>query len=682
MRLTVNRRGSSEAILMISVEAVAQRPSWNPKEDPSVTDRPPLPYGSWPSPITPEMMATSGVGIGQVAFDGEDVLWAETRPAEQGRTVLVRRRRDGTTTDVTPAGFYVRTTVHEYGGGAALVRDGLVVFSNFADQRLYRQDRDGPPVPITPEPATARGDRYADADLAPDGRRLYCVRERHTGESEPVNAVVVLPVDGSTEPVEVAAGHDFCAAPRVSPDGRRLAWLTWDHPRMPWDGTELWVAGIAGDGTLEAPGLVAGGPAESVSAPAWSPDGVLHFVADPTGWWNLYRLDPGGPVNLTPVDAELAGPQWVFGMSPYTFLADGRIACLAMHDGLHRVGLVEPGAEPAWLDLPWTAFPGWSLAGDGRRLLFAAASPTVPTAVAVHDPATGGGEVLRRSLSVDVDPEFVSVAEPIRFPTGQGLDAHALYYRPVNRDVGPPEGGLPPLLVYSHGGPTAQALGGFALAVQFWTTRGFAVVDVNYGGSTGYGRAYRERLQGQWGLVDTSDCANASRWLVQRGDADPARLAIRGGSAGGWTTLCALTFTDVFAAGASYYGVADAAALAADTHKFESRYLDGLIGPWPEARERYAERSPVHHTERLSCPLIVFQGLEDAVVPPSQAERMVAALRAKGLPHAYLAFEGEQHGFRKAETIIRCQQAELSFYAQVFGFTPAGDIEPVALVTA
>jgi dipeptidyl aminopeptidase/acylaminoacyl peptidase len=494
--------------------------------------------------------------------------------------------------------------------------------------------------------------------------------------------------------VVLAAGRDFYASPRISPDGRRLAWLEWDHPNMPWDGTELRLAELDGDSLAGDPVTVAGGPQESVFQPSWSPDGVLHLVSDASGWWNLYRAGPGGsggpqggpPVDrvgelepLYPAEEEFGHPQWVFGLSTYAFLPGGRIACVHGRGPLQRLGVLGPDGTLTDLELPFTAFYPPHLHAVGDRLACLAGDPTRAAAVLLIDPAAGEVEVLRSSEDRELDPGYLSLPEPIEFPTAGGRTAHALYYPPANRDFEGPAGERPPLVVASHGGPTSGITSGLHVGFQFFTSRGIAVVDVDYGGSTGYGRAYRQRLDGQWGIADVQDCVAAARHLAERGDADPARLAIRGGSAGGYTTLCALTFTDEFAAGASYYGVADAAALAKDTHKFESRYLDRLIGPWPEAEALYRERSPIHFTDRLSCPVILLQGLEDEVVPPSQAEMMAAALDAKGIPYAYLPFEGEQHGFRQAAHIRRALEAEIYFYSRMFGFDLADSVDPIPI---
>jgi dipeptidyl aminopeptidase/acylaminoacyl peptidase len=555
-----------------------------------------------------------------------------------------------------------------------------VFFSNFADQRLYRQDAGQEPRPITPEPTIPSGVRYADARLTADGRMLICVRERHESEGpDATNELVAMPADGSKEARIIASGHDFYSSPRISPDGRRLAWLVWDHPRMPWDGSEVWVGDLAADGSISNARKIAGGPEESIFQPEWSPTGELHFVSDRTGWWNLYRQRGDTIEALAPMDAEFGTPQWVFDMSTYAFLADGRIACIFSQDGFDHLAFITPGQPLQIADLPYTAF-GRRLRAEGNTLVFAAASPTEALAVVRMDAVSGAREVLRRSLEDEVDPNYVSVPRAIAFPTeGGAATAYALYYPPANADQVGPSGERPPLIVESHGGPTSMTQAQLKLEIQYWTSRGFGVVDVNYGGSSGFSRAYRERLKGKWGIVDVEDCISAARYLAERGEVDGKRLAIRGGSAGGYTTLCALVFHDDFAAGASYYGVADCEALATDTHKFESRYLDGLIGPYPEAKHMYDARSPIHFADQLSCPVILFQGLEDRVVPPSQAERMVAALRAKDLPMAYLAFEGEQHGFRKAETIQRTLEAELYFYSRVFRFPLSEEIEPVEI---
>lgn len=632
------------------------------------------PYGSWQSPITSDLIVSGTVGLGQIALDGEDIYWSEMRPAEGGRNVIVRRTPDGRTSDVTPAPFNVRTRVHEYGGGAFTVSDGTLYFTHFADQRLYRQVGAAAPQPLTP----AADLRYADGVVDRRRGRIICVREDHTiTESEAANTLVGLDLVGGDGQVLVS-GSDFYSSPRLSSDGSCLAWLAWNHPNMPWDGTELWVGECKPDGSLGRAERVAGGVHESIFQPEWSPDGILHFVSDCTGWWNLYRWREGRIEPLCPMAAEFGRPQWGFGMSTYAFTSASRIICAYTEHGTWRLASLD--TETRKLDLIETPYDKiWEVRAVAEQVVCDAGSATEPAAIVRLDPTTRRFNVLRRSSTIALDPGYLSVPQAIEFPTEQGLTAHALFYAPRNRDYVAPSSERAPLLVKSHGGPTSAASTTLNLGIQYWTSRGIAVLDVNYGGSSGYGRAYRERLKGQWGVVDVDDCVNGARFLVERGEVDGKRLAITGGSAGGYTTLCALTFRDLFKAGASYYGISDLEALARDTHKFESRYEESLVGPYPARRDLYRERSPIHFTDRLSCPLIVFQGLEDKVVPPNQAEMMVAALRAKGLPVAYVPFAGEQHGFRRAENIKRALDGELYFYSRVFGFALADPVEPVPI---
>jgi dipeptidyl aminopeptidase/acylaminoacyl peptidase len=629
------------------------------------------PYGTWPSPITAEMVSVDGISLAQPRLEDGSVYWLEGRPAEGGRSVLVRGAPFSQPVDVTPPDFNVRTTVHEYGGGAYLLHRGTVYFSHFADQRLYRQEPGGDPVPITPD--SGGRDRYADGRITPDGHSLICVRERHPDPDDPsgvVNELVVLPPDGSAEPVAIRSGRDFYSTPRIAPDGSKLCWLEWDLPWMPWDGCELFVADLAGDATLGSVRKVAGGSGEeSIFQPAWSPAGDLHLVSDRTGWWNLYREREGDVEALHPVDAEFGWPQWIFGMSAYGFLDDGRIVCLWERAGVQHLAILDPrSGELIDLDVPHSAMaPRLDVEGD--RVAFIGGGPSIADEVVLLDVTARSMDVLRSSSSADVDEANFSAPRQIEFPTEDGKTAFAHFYPPRNRDHRGPADERPPLIVQSHGGPTAEATPRFSLERQFWTSRGFAIVDVNYGGSTGFGREYRQRLHGTWGIVDTADCINAAAWLAAEGEVDGDRLLITGGSAGGYTTLCALTMHDEFAAGTSYFGLADLESfVTGGTHKFESQYLSSLVGPYPEEAERYRSRSPIHATDGISCPMLLLQGAEDRVVPPHQAEIMVEALRGKGLPYAYLLFEGEQHGFRKAESTRTAVNAELSFYAQVLGF--------------
>lgn len=635
------------------------------------------PYGSWKSPITSELIVKGSIGLTQVAVDGEDIYWIEVRPQEGGRSCIVRRSADGRIEDVIPGSFNARTRVHEYGGGDYTVADGIIYFMNFADQRIYRKLPDA----VEPEPLTpAVNMRYADAILDSRRNRLIAVREDHTeSEREAVNTIVAISLDGDDAGQVLAAGNDFYANPRLSADGKRLSFLTWNHPNMPWDGCELWVCELDEYGAIHEAKRIAGGKDESIFQPEWSPGGTLYFVSDQSGWWNLYRLNQDGEQeSLCPMEAEFGQPQWIFGMSMYAFESEASIICAFIEKGraaLARLDTRDKRLER--IETPYTDIS--SLHAGSGHASFRGGSPTEPASIVRLDLTTMRTEVLRRSTDLQIDECYISLPEAIEFPTEDGKTAHGFFYAPHNCDAQAPAGTLPPLLVKSHGGPTASTSTTFNLGIQYWTSRGIAVLDVNYGGSTGYGTDYRRRLNDRWGIVDVDDCVNGARYLIERGLVDADACAIDGGSAGGYTTLCALTFRDLFKAGASHFGVSDLAALATETHKFESRYLDGLIGPYPERADLYRERSPLYFTERLSCPIIFFQGLEDKIVLPNQAEMMVEALREKGLPVAYVPFEGEQHGFRRAENIRRALDGELYFYSRIFGFELADEVEPVAI---
>jgi dipeptidyl aminopeptidase/acylaminoacyl peptidase len=640
------------------------------------------PYGSWPTPITSEVVVIRAVRLGDAKVDGE-VIWSEGRPAEGGRTALVRCNADGTTRDLLGRKANARTAVHEYGGGAWWVRDGVVWYANWDDQRLYRVDSGGGrATPLTPKPDQPRGDRYADGDISPDGDSIACIREHHPPGGSVVdvrNEVVCLAAHEPSTPRVLVSGPDFVSSPRWSPDGRWLCWLEWDHPNMPWDGTRLCVRDA--DGSSQ---VMAGGPDESVSEPQWLPDGSLIFISDRTGWWNLYRLPAGGgPADveaLTQVQAEIALPQWSLGGSRYAVLPDGRIVFSWTRGGFDGLSVRLPDGSVRELQLPFTAIHTVRGAGEDAVVVVAATPRAESTVVRIVVRADGELERLetlrppRDLRELGVQDAFISVPEEIEYPSAGGRTSYALLYPPANPDALAPDGELPPLLVDVHGGPTAGAAAELDLDIQYWTSRGFMVVCVNYGGSTGYGREYRDSLRGQWGVIDVEDSIAVARWLADRGRVDPSRMAIRGSSAGGYTTLAALVVRDTpFAAGADHFGVADLEAMTVDTHKFESRYLDTLLAPYPEHRDVYRERSPIQHVDRFSRPLIVLQGLEDEVVPPNQATMIVDSLKAKGVPVAYLPFEGEQHGFRREENIRRALDAELSFYGQIFGFEPPAE---------
>jgi dipeptidyl aminopeptidase/acylaminoacyl peptidase len=604
----------------------------------------------------------------------------ETRPSEAGRAVVVRWTDDTGAADAVPAGFDVGSRVHEYGGEAYLPAGKALFACNQSNQRLYRIDGRRNPVPITPAPPTPVGLRYADLRLMSSGKLLVCVRERHQG-ADVVNELVALPTDGSADPWVVASGHDFYAAPRPSPDGRRLAWLSWDRPCMPWDGADLWVADLGPDGRLGPARHVAGGPHESVVQPEWNAAGVLHFVSDRSDWWNLYRERHGQVEPLLPMAAEFADAPWELDYSSYAFVADGRIACRYRHRGRDHLGLLDPqSGRLTDLPIPYTSLKPY-LRAVGDRLAFIGASPTAGSAVATLHVPTGRLDVLAGAEG-SLDPAWVSMPKPIEFPTRDGQAAHALYYPPTNPEVTGPTAARPPLLVQAHPGPTADAKARLDLRVQFFTSRGFAVVDVNYAGSTGYGRGYRERLTGQWGVADVADCLDAARSLIQAGEVDGRRLVISGESAGGFTALCALAFHDLFAAGTSAYGIADLETFRQQAPKFQAHEFDRLIGPYPEAAATYRARSPLHAVDRLARPVLLVHGLEDTVVPPIQAQVMAEALERRGVRHVLLAFPGEGHGFRRPESIRRALEVELSFYLAVLGLSSGKADTPLATDSA
>ena len=689
-------------------------PAWGVVDDNAMTESttppppPALPYGSWPSPITAADVARTRRLVSYPRGIGRDVWWQERLPAEGGRVTVMHLGADSQRRSLLPPPWNARTRVHEYGGLSYLpvpARDGAVgspaaiMFANFADQRLYLLEPAEPgsgdgaaePRPLTPEPAGAPEQpslRYADFTLSPDRTAVWCVQERHNG-GKVSRAIVAIPLDGSAAESpdavrELVSGSDFYAFPTPSPDGKRLAWICWNHPRMPWDGTELRVALIE-DGEPGRGRLVKGGMQESVLAPLWRDAASLYVVTDWPGWWNLYQVGLVGqpPQALYPAEEEFAGPLWQLGDRPYAMLADGKLAVLHGRGGM-RLGLLDPETgELADLDTGYPVFTS-GLSADGTSILGVAGGPAVPLSIVSVDAATGAAEVLWQEAVTVPDPAYLPAPRQVLLEGRFGRTVHALVYPPANPDVTAPGDELPPYVVWVHGGPTAHEVPLLDIEKAYFTSRGIGVVDVNYGGSSGYGRRYRERLRRQWGVVDVEDAIAAARALADAGEADGARLAIRGGSAGGWTALAAVTVgagsRPVFSAATSYYGVSDLRQLAAHTHDFESRYLDGLVGPLPAYEMVYQERSPMGHVTEATCPILLLQGADDPVVPPEQSEAIAADLAAHGIRHAYLVFKGESHGFRRGETIATSLEAELSFYAQILGFSAPG-IPALAIVT-
>jgi dipeptidyl aminopeptidase/acylaminoacyl peptidase len=634
------------------------------------------PYGSWVSPVSAEGLANGQIALGDLRNANQKLYWTESVPSAGGKIAVFSLGLDGVAAALTPTGSNARTRVHEYGGAPFVVAGDDLYYSEFADQRLYRLKPGGNPLPITPE-----GYRYADCTVMPSKgapQALICVREDHTDKSNVRNAVVRLPLPQGGAGEVLYGDSDFVSYPRVSPDGRKLAFIAWNHPRMPWDGTELKVATFSAQG-IDAPISVAGSTQESVLEPQWDANGDLYFISDRSGYWNLYSWHDGRVHPAWPKAAEVGGPLWTFGQANYVLLGDGRAVVRFSEKGSDRLALLSlKDGSARIVDLPFVSYAHLTPI-DADHVAAIAGSPTMPRAIVRIDLKNGTSQSLRETGKALLPPAAVSIAVPIDFPSANGRTAHAFFYPPLNPAYQAPKNTLPPLLTFVHGGPTAQSEPAYASRIQYWTSRGFGVVDVNYGGSTGFGRAYRRELNGNWGVVDVEDVIAAARYLASSGRVDPARMAISGGSAGGFTVLAALSSSDVFKAGADYFGVSDMTALAKDTHKFESRYLDSMIGPLPQAQAVYDSRSPLNHLDGFKAPLIVLQGADDPVVPPNQSAKIVEALRARKVPVAYILFPGEGHGFRKPENTIRSLQSELSFYGQVFGFTPAGDLPPLTI---
>ncbi len=643
-------------------------------------------YGAWDSPITTELLVADTVGLSSLCLDGEVLYWLEGRPQEKGRNVIVQDSGKGRQ-DITPIPWNVRSRVHEYGGAAYGVSQGDLYFVNNADQQVYYlESGNNRPWPLTAMPTC----RFTNGIWDRPRQRLICVQEDHQPEAV-INALVSIAISSdhsAAVPTVLVQGADFYASPTLSPDGQWLAWLSWNHPQLPWDGCELWAAPVLSHGGLGDVLKIAGGITESIGQPRWLDEQTLAFISDRSGWGNLYQWQPAQPDHSSlllsqALEIEFGTPHWVFGQATYAIADSERLLCSVGHQGLRQLGLLDR-KQQTWqlIDLPFTE--SHSLQANAQTAYFVASAPTLPSAIVALDltaidPDSTSYQIIQSSTQIAIPPDYLALPKTLCFPTSEDAVAYGFYYPPTNPDYQAPPTEKPPLLVKCHGGPTAATSTGFNLGIQFWTSRGFAFLDVNYRGSTGFGRAYQDALQGHWGIYDVADCVAGAEYLVKQGLVASDKLAIRGSSAGGYTTLAALAFTKTFQAGASYYGISDLVALAQETHKFESRYFDGLVAPYPEGKEIYNQRSPLHFVEQLSCPVIFFQGLEDKVVPPNQAEMMVEALRPKGIPVAYLTFPEESHGFRQAETLQITLRAELYFYGRIFGFTPAGGLEPIPI---
>lgn len=643
------------------------------------------PYGSWRSPISAAMVASAGTGSSsmprEIHIDGGTVYWLELRADEGGRYVIMRLEPGGEPEVVTPEGMNVGSRVHEYGGGSYLVYKGTIYFSNSKDQRMYRHDPGEKPSPVTPEPEQPSSLRYADGRISPDGRWLVCVRESHSNEESVINELIRIPVDGISEPHVIASGRDFYANPRFNPEGNQLSWLTWDLPRMPWEGTLLYCGDFQPDGTISNPIHLAGAEGESIFQPDWSPDGALHFVSDRSGWWNHYTLQDGRVSPLFSMNADFGGPQWQFEYSTFAFFSNGDLACTYIQEGLYHFGIYSHANNKfTQIETGFTSFLQPTIQVDDRdRVWLIAGSFTQEPHLAKYELDSNKTISIHSKGDQEIEDKGFSTPKHFEFPSLDDLTAFGFFYPPVNPSFDGPKYEKPPLIVFIHGGPTASARPHLQLEIQFWTSRGFGVADINYSGSTGYGKAYRERLAGRWGEIDVADCAYAAQYLAKQGYVNPERMVIRGGSAGGYVAMLALALYDTFSTGAIYYGVSDTEVFKDITHKFEAGYDDWLLGPYEGNEELYRNRSPVHQLDKLNRGMIFFQGLDDKVVPPSQTEKMVAALAEKGLPYAYLTFEGEGHGFRGSKTIQQSLEAELYFYSVLLGIPVDSSIVPVEI---
>ena len=628
------------------------------------------PFGSWESPITAELTTRNSVNPMSVRFDGDDLYWIEMRPDEDGRRVIVKMDAEGNVSDILPKGYSARTRVHEYGSGAYNVWNGVVYFSNHSDQKLYRFKPGNKPEALTED-----GYRYADFIMDKGRNQLISVQEDHTQNGEPVNTLVSIKLDGNHHIETLFSGTDFVSAPRLNLTGDKLVWITWDHPNMHWDDAKLWMGRITNNGQLKDIEAIVSRESLSAQEPRWSDDGKLYYIADPDNWWNFQRYEDGKSQAVHAIEKEF-GRSGGLGASSYAFISNHEVIAKYEQDGASHLAIVNMQTG----DLKDISMPYINIAkvySDGKRIVVLGTKTTQVVEIAEYIPNTGSFITINSAQEPLVDQEYISEPQPITFKNLKGEPTHAFYYSPKNPNFVAPENELPPLIVRLHGGPVSATTQSFSLANQYWTSRGFAIVDINYGGSTGYGRKYRERIRGQWGVVEIEDTLAAIDYLTEQGAADKERLLIRGGSAGGYSVLVALSQHDIFAAGANYYGVSDLEVLYRDTHKYESRFLDSLIGTYPEEIEIYKQRSPINQLDGFKSPLIVFQGLLDPVVPPNQSELVVNALRKKGVPVAYYPYEGEYHGFSQAENIIHSLESELVFYGKVLGFSPAGDLPEI-----
>ncbi len=619
------------------------------------------PYGTWMSPISAAMVGGAAVNFSEIISDEHLLYWLERRPQEKGRQVIMCRDKNRKIVPLTLPGYSLGSRVHEYGGGCYTVKYGVIYFSNDHDQRLYRQVGDDI-VPLTPEPPQPKSHRYADGVVTPNNKYWIGVRERHMQQGV-INEIVAVATNGSQEIKVLVEGCDFYSSIAINPRGDRIAWISWNLPNMPWDSSELWTALIDSDSRLTQPKKIAGAADEAVSQPRWNKNDDLYFLSDRSGRSNLYVAYDGNIQCVCEIPAECAYPPWIFGVKNYDFLSNNRIAVTITDSGVGQIGLIENNQFKA-IDTEFCSF--WPyIAVDQNQLFFIASSPYESSKLIKYHIDTKQYTILKNSTESRIEKKYLSIAQAIDFPSNRNQQAHGFYYPPQNSDYCAPKNEKPPLIVICHGGPTAATNTGLSLKIQYWTSRGFGVLDVNYSGSTGYGRAYRESLNGQWGVVDVADCVRGAKYLVAKGLVDVNRLIIRGSSAGGFTVLCALTFYNIFAVGASYYGVVDLLGLLSDTHKFEAEYLNKLVGPYPQQKETYALRSPINHTEHLNCPIIFLQGLQDKVVPPSQAEAMMSAMDQNKIPYAYVTFPNEGHGFRQAENMQQALESEYSFYTTV-----------------